>query len=64
MAEAKPGSSKRRRDNTHSVVADSLDKLLSETRLEQVPPRLVELAEDLQAAIDAKAKGARPSPKP
>lgn len=55
MKEAKPASTKGRRDKTHSVVANSLNQLMDETNREDVPSQLVELAQQLQAAIDAKA---------
>ncbi len=45
-----------RRDRTGGIVRDRLDVLMAEMRREDVPPRLLELAEELQAAIDAKMK--------
>lgn len=54
MKEAKPASTKVRREN-HGAVTNSLDKLMAETTREEVPSQLVELAQQLQAAIDAKA---------
>lgn len=45
-----------RRDRTGGIVRDRLDVLMAEMRREDVPARLLELAEELQAAIDAKTK--------
>lgn len=56
MEKTKPASMEARRDRTGGIVRDRLDVLMAEMRREDVPPRLLELAEELQAAIDAKMK--------
>jgi hypothetical protein len=43
-----------RRDRTGGIVRDKLDLLMSELAREQVPRRLIDLAQDLQAALDEK----------
>ena len=58
METTKPASMEARRDRTGGIVRDRLDVLMAEMRREDVPPRLLELAEELQAAIDAKMKDA------
>lgn len=46
-----------RRDRTGGIVRDKLDLLMAELEREQVPAHLIELAKDLQAAIDGKMAG-------
>ncbi len=46
-----------RRDRIGGMVRDKLDILLAEMRREAVPPRLIELAEELQSALDEKSSG-------
>jgi hypothetical protein len=43
-----------RRDRTGGIVRDKLDLLMAELTREQVPQHLLDLAGDLQAALDAK----------
>ncbi|TPP07037.1 hypothetical protein [Rhizobium glycinendophyticum] len=43
-----------RRDRTGGVVRDRLDLLMAELAREQVPQRLLDLAQDLQLALDEK----------
>jgi hypothetical protein len=57
MEDTKRPSMEARRDRTGGVVRDKLDILMDETRREKVPPRLIELAEELQSAIDEKRTG-------
>ncbi|MFN7126236.1 MAG: hypothetical protein ACK4M8_10165 [Allorhizobium sp.] len=54
MEDTKRPSMEARRDRTGGIVRDKLDVLMDETRREEVPPRLIELAEELQSAIDEK----------
>jgi len=46
-----------RRDRTGGIVRDKLDLLMEEMRRQAVPPHLIKLAEELQAAIDEKRAG-------
>ncbi len=43
-----------RRDRTGGIVRDKLDLLMVELAREQVPQRLLDLAQDLQTALDEK----------
>lgn len=54
MEITKPTSMEARRDRTGGIVRDKLDILMAEMRREEVPPHLLQLAEELQAAIDAR----------
>lgn len=54
MEKTKLTSMEARRDRTGGIVRDKLDILMAETRREDVPPRLVKLAEELQSALDAR----------
>jgi hypothetical protein len=44
-----------RRDRTGGIVRDKLDLLMDEMRRQSVPPHLITLAEELQAALDEKS---------
>lgn len=54
MAKSGAMSMQGRRDRTGGIVRDELDLLMAELEREKVPTRLVELAKDLQAAMDDK----------
>lgn len=54
MEDPKNTSMEARRDRTGGIVRDKLDILMAEMRREQIPPHLIQLAEDLQSAIDAR----------
>lgn len=54
MEKPKFTSIEARRDRTGGIVRDKLDVLLEEMRREAVPPHLVKLALELQAALDEK----------
>lgn len=54
MSESAASSMSGRRDRTGGIVRDKLDLLMSELAREQVPRRLIDLAQDLQAALDEK----------
>jgi hypothetical protein len=54
MSQSGAGSMSGRRDRTGGIVRDKLDLLMSELAREQVPQRLIDLAQDLQAALDEK----------
>lgn len=54
MEETKLISMEARRDRTGGIVRDKLDILLAEMRRQAVPPHLLQLAEELQAVIDAR----------
>ncbi|RKE80193.1 hypothetical protein [Rhizobium sp. AG855] len=43
-----------RRDRTGGVVRDKLDLLMAELEREKVPQRLIDMAQDLQKALDEK----------
>ena len=43
-----------RRERTGGVVRDKLDLLMAELEKEKVPQRLIDLAQDLQKALDEK----------
>lgn len=43
-----------RRDRTGGIVRDRLDLLMAELEREQVPQRLIDLAQDVQKALDEK----------
>jgi septum formation topological specificity factor MinE len=61
MEEPKNTSMEARRDRTGGIVRDKLDILMAEMRREQIPPHLIQLAEDLQSAIDARQADGDPS---
>lgn len=44
-----------RRDRTGGIVRDKLDLLMDEMRRQSVPPHLITLAEELQAALNEKS---------
>ncbi|MDQ0420574.1 hypothetical protein J2045_001598 [Peteryoungia aggregata LMG 23059] len=54
MAKSEAMSMQGRRDRTGGIVRDKLDLLMAELEREKAPTRLVELAKDLQAAMDDK----------
>ncbi|NBB48289.1 hypothetical protein GVN24_08425 [Rhizobium sp. CRIBSB] len=54
MAKSGAMSMQGRRGRTGGIVRDKLDLLMAELEREKVPTRLVELAKDLQAAMDDK----------
>lgn len=54
MEKPKLASMEARRDRTGGIVRDKLDFLMEEMRREAVPPHLIKLAQDLQAALDDK----------
>jgi hypothetical protein len=61
MEDPKNTSMEARRDRTGGIVRDKLDILMAEMRREQIPPHLIQLAEDLQSAIDARQADGDPS---
>ena len=61
MEDPKNTSMEARRDRTGGIVRDKLDILMAEMRREQIPPHLIQLAEDLQSAIDARKADGDPS---
>lgn len=61
MEDPKNTSMETRRDRTGGIVRDKLDILMAEMRREQIPPHLIQLAEDLQSAIDARQADGDPS---
>jgi hypothetical protein len=54
MSQSEAGATSGRRDRTGGVVRDKLDLLMNGLVQEQVPKRLIDLAKDLQAALDEK----------
>ena len=54
MEKAKLTSIEARRDRTGGIVRDKLDVLMEEMRREAVPPHMINLALELQAALDGK----------
>jgi hypothetical protein len=54
MSQSAVSSMSGRRDRTGGIVRDKLDLLMSELAREQVPQRLIDVAQDLQAALDEK----------
>lgn len=54
MEDSKHISMEGRRDRTGGIVRDTLDILMAEMRREDVPPHLMELAKELQVALDQK----------
>jgi hypothetical protein len=54
MSQSGTSSTSGRRDRAGGIVRDKLDLLMSELAREQVPQRLIDLAQDLQAALDEK----------
>jgi len=61
MEETTIRSMEARRDRTGGIVRDKLDILMEEMRRQAVPPHLIKLAEELQAAIDDKRAGGKTS---
>ncbi|MCJ8240025.1 hypothetical protein [Peteryoungia algae] len=58
MEKPKLTSIEARRDRTGGIVRDKLDVLMEDMRREAVPPHLVKLAIELQAALDEKQTSA------
>jgi hypothetical protein len=58
MAKSEAMSMQGRRDRTGGIVRDKLDLLMAELEREQAPVHLIEMAKDLQAAIDRKMAAA------
>jgi len=58
MEKPKLTSIEARRDRRGGIVRDKLDVLMEDMRREAVPPHLVKLAIELQAALDEKQTSA------
>lgn len=54
MTQSAASSLPGRRDRTGGIVRDKLDLLMHQVATEKVPARLVESAQNLQSALDAK----------
>ncbi len=54
MTQSAASSLPGRRDRTGGIVRDKLDLLMHQVGTEKVPARLVESAQNLQSALDAK----------
>lgn len=61
MAKTAGASGTGRRNRTGGIVREKLDLLMSEQTREQVPVRLIELAQQLQSAIEQKSAGKKQS---
>ncbi|EHS52098.1 hypothetical protein PDO_1587 [Rhizobium sp. PDO1-076] len=61
MGKAAGASGAGRRNRTGGIVRDKLDLLMSEHVREEVPDRLIELAKELQTAIEQKTAGEKDS---
>lgn len=55
MVKAAGASGAGRRNRTGGIVREKLDLLMSEQLREQVPDRLIDLARELQSAIEKKS---------